>query len=103
MEGIVGTGARIARHPKMAPVGAGRAGRGRESGERGHGTHTCGRPPYSIEGGRGSRARGTGTPPRPPRGGRGSRGDDLLIASREGEVVVPVVRALLLGRRAEAG
>jgi hypothetical protein len=44
-----------------------------------------------------------GTPPRPPRGGRGSRGDALLIASREGEVVVPVLRALLLGHRAEAG
>jgi hypothetical protein len=29
--------------------------------------------------------------------------DALLIASREGEVVVPVVWALLLGRRAEAG
>jgi hypothetical protein len=29
--------------------------------------------------------------------------DALLIASREGGVVVPVVRALLLGRRAEAG
>jgi hypothetical protein len=29
--------------------------------------------------------------------------DALLIASREGEVVVLVVRALLLGRRAKAG